>query len=550
MPTYKNNDLYDEEIEKSLNTLKRCREVWISKEKGCNRSLFMYADSEFYFYRFIINRAERQSVELTKQILRRLLERYEIQSEWSTAAPFDFISTNNNQKRIGFRFEEFFQDEDIVKYKKAKNVQKIGIIFLNNESVDPAKYFDSRDGLLTPYNVKDVFEMFFLGDEYSAFKEKVEDYLARCKDVMGYTSIPYLSPINLAILKSTKASELKDPKSNPPQYSIINPQNQKIVDWNKLYLEKYTVDDENLQTIKARFIKQGLYKALVGNADFAKSFLTAEWLFEVLKRKEHFDYTVVISGYLKSIEQLLYQIAMLFITENGDNGFRITFVDSKKNRNEVQKKGIQIHQQGSYKRIDFVKSNADYMNFELGSLEFFFRENPAIFDVNNYEAIVDMLFCFREECRNGYFHKHNLDKWEIVEKTRSNALCLYWMLLGGCMIGSRDFLSLGIDESDPFNLLCAGIREFRNNNLNFVFEYEDSSINVIFDKSKNSMSFSKDGEEHYEGLWFIEVQDFSMETYELLDKGIEESQRVLLTRENLPKKIWGIDRRGEAHQLL
>ena len=64
------------------------------------------------------------------------------------------------------------------------------------------------------------------------------------------------------------------------------------------------------------------------------------------------------------------------------------------------------------------------------------------------------------------------------------------------------------------------------------------------------MSFSKDGKEHYEGLWFIAVQDFSMETYELLDKGIDESQRVLLTRENLPPKIWGIDRRGEAHQLL
>ena len=533
MPTYKNNDLYDEEIEKSLSTLKRCREVWISKEKGRNRSLFMYADSEFYFYRFIIDRAERQSVELTKQILRRLLERYEIQSEWSTAKPFDFIAIDKSQNRIGFRFEEFSQDKDIVEYKKTKNIQKIGIIFLNNESVDPAQYFDSRDGLLMPYNVKDVFELFFSGDEYSALKEKVEDYLAKCKDVIGYTSIPYLSPMNLAILKSTKASELKDPKSIPPQYSIIDPQNPKIVNQNKLYLNKYNFDDENLQMIKTRFIKQGIYRALVGNADFAKSFLTAEWLFEVLKRKEHFDYTVVISGYLKSIEQLLYQIAMLFLTENGENGFRITQYGSKK-----------------YERIPFIKSNIKNMNFDFGSLEHFFRENPAIFDVNNIKEIIDMLFCFREECRNGYFHKHNLDKWEIVEKTRSNALCLYWMLLGGCKIDTSHFLTLGIDESDPFDLLCASIREFRNKKLDFVFEYEDTSINVVFDKLKNSMSFSKDGKEHYDGLWFIAVQDFSMETYELLDKGIEESQRVLLTRENLPPKIWGIDRRGEAHQLL
>ena len=133
MPTYKNNDLYDEEIEKSLSTLKRCREVWISKEKGWNRSLFMYADSEFYFYRFIIDRAEKQSLELTKQILRRLLERYKIQSEWSAAVPFDFIAIDNSQNRIGFRFEEFLRDEDIVEYKRTKNIQKIVIIFLNNE---------------------------------------------------------------------------------------------------------------------------------------------------------------------------------------------------------------------------------------------------------------------------------------------------------------------------------------------------------------------------------------------------------------------------------
>jgi hypothetical protein len=548
MPTYKNSDLYDGEIQKSLNTLKRCREVWISKEKGFNRSsLFMYADPEFYFYSFIIDRAEIGSVELTKKILKRLLERYEIQSEWSTAAPFDFIAIDNSQNRIGFRFKELYKDDNIIKYKKAKNVKEIGIIFLNNESIDPALYFNSRNGLLTPYNVKDIFEMFFSENEFSTFKKKIEDYLVKCRDVMGYTSIPYLSPMNLAILKSTKASELKTSQGNLPRYSIIEPQKQK----NKQYLNEYIIDDENLKTITARFVEQELYKALVGNADFAKSFLTAEWLYEVLKRKEHFDYTVIISGYMKSIEQLLYQIALLFITENGENGFQITLDGNK--WEEAKNNGVKMYpykRNKRYNRIDFIKSNIKYMNFELGSLNHFYKEHPAIFDVSNYETIVDMLFCFREECRNGYFHKHNLDKWEIVEKIRSNALCLYWMLLGGCKIGSGDFHSLGIDEADSFDLLCAGIRKFSKNKLNFVFEYEDTSINVVFDMLKNSMSFSKDGKEHYEGLWFIAVQDFSMETYELLDKGVEESQRILLTRENLPQKIWGIDRCGGSHQLL
>lgn len=51
-------DIYADEIKRNINTLKRFREVWLRSSSGWNTDIFQYADPDFYFFRFAIDRQE------------------------------------------------------------------------------------------------------------------------------------------------------------------------------------------------------------------------------------------------------------------------------------------------------------------------------------------------------------------------------------------------------------------------------------------------------------------------------------------------------------
>jgi hypothetical protein len=191
------------------------------------------------------------------------------------------------------------------------------------------------------------------------------------------------------------------------------------------------------------------------------------------------------------------------------------------------------------------------MDSSIGTFEYFLRNNPYIFENPNLtKTIADMVCCFRTECRNGYFHTHNLTDWDIVEKTRDNAIYLYFVLLGACLIPKNKIGELKMSSSDGFDELCKKIREFRHYNPEFIFEYEDSSSQkLIYDTINNTIEYTDDGVEHYETLLFYRVDEFSLEAYEQLDEGIKEEQKVYLSRDSLPKKIYGIYRNGEKEDI-
>ena len=161
-----------------------------------------------------------------------------------------------------------------------------------------------------------------------------------------------------------------------------------------------------------------------------------------------------------------------------------------------------------------------------------------------------MISCFRIECRNGYFHTHNLYDWDTVEKTRSNAIYLYYVLLGGCIIPDDKIGELGIQAEDVFDSLCKRIRDFNHYNAMFVFEYESGKkLNVVYDFINNTAEYNDDGVEHYESLLFYDVGKFSDDTYEKLDEGIFQDQKVYLTRGNLPKRIYGVHRDHSMEEI-
>lgn len=191
------------------------------------------------------------------------------------------------------------------------------------------------------------------------------------------------------------------------------------------------------------------------------------------------------------------------------------------------------------------------MDSSIGTFEYFLRYNPRIFYYpERSKTIADIVSCFRTECRNSYFHTHNLSDWKTVETVRSNAIYLFFLLLGGCKIPQDKTDELGYLSYDSFDELCKRIREFRHYNVEFIFEYANGrKRNLIYDFMNNTVEYTDDGVEHYQSLVFYEVEEFCLEAYERLNEGIQEDQVIHLTRNSLPIRILGIHRDGRAEEI-
>ena len=317
---------------------------------------------------------------------------------------------------------------------------------------------------LESISLKSFFCTYFSAEEYDVFVECVEQYLEETREISGCTSIKYLSSMNLAVQKIYEEKILSDWDYKNYQYKIIDSKNKRIQ--NYLYLANTVIPENELKNIDANYIQRKLFKSMLGCNEYAESFITSEWLYHSLKGKKNFDYTSVISGYLKSIEQLLYQIVLI----NVDNNCRISMSGAEKVRNKAISAGVKayIYKKNRWRKvsiglsgyyyIDLTRDQIKYMNSSIGSFEYFLRYNPQIFYNHQLATMIsDMVSCFRTECRNSYFHTYNLKKWDIVEKTRSNALYLYYILLGECIIPKEKEYELGIKSTDDFDELCRKI---------------------------------------------------------------------------------------------
>ncbi len=560
------DDIYSEEMAQSVKTLKRFREAWLRSTSSWDSDLFQYADPDFYFYRFTIDRQEKGKEALLISVLYRAMERYGISFEVPDDrrnAPFAFIVCEG-EHRTGYRFEDFFYDEDVNDIVQTYNLVEAVIVrtwkpgkcdkWISDEN-DQYK----RDNLkLKAVSLQTFFNRYFGPEEFKSFTSHLEEYLQNTRDITGYKSIKFLSSMNLATQKVFEEKELAEWDYRNYAFQIIDNTNSKIQDY--LYLSTTKLPVSLLQTMVNNYVSGELYKAMIGSYEYAESFITSEWLYHSLDGKKNFDYTSVISGYLKSIEQLLYRIVML----NVDNNCKISMSGANDVITDAISKGIITYKPGrrntwrvvpandkGFKYIDLTSTQVQYMDSSIGTFEHFMRKNPHIFVNPTYsKQIADMVCCFRTECRNGYFHTHNLKDWDVVKKTRSNAIFLYFVLLGACIIPSNKVRELGIVSADEFDELCKKIREFRHYNLKFIFEYDNGkSLNLVYDPINNTVEYTDDGVEHYESLLFYDIGEFSEDTYEKLDEGIREDQKVYLTRDNIPRKIYGIHRDGIIEEV-
>ena len=180
---------------------------------------------------------------------------------------------------------------------------------------------------------------------------------------------------------------------------------------------------DDFELIKENFLDQERYCVLLGDKDFAESLFSSEWLYQSSTVEDGIaDNTYKVTGYIKSIEQLLWGIVFIIgegrsigrnnITINGDNSIRTTLED-------------------------FCYFINNYRNRNLCD---------DIFDQNHasslMKALHDSIEDYKNNCRNGYLHKHNVEAQD-VSMIRKKTFLLYFLLLGILKISDDDIIALG-----------------------------------------------------------------------------------------------------------
>ena len=252
--------------------------------------------------------------------------------------------------------------------------------------------------------LREFWEQHFGKDGYVVLVEYINRFNEQAKSVIGFSTV--ITPTEHALQRfREKTGEMLC--SFPYKETIPDNIYQKQID---IFYNNY--------------IEHGLWRAMIGKSNFAISFITSEWNFSMYQLSENLDLTSIVSGYLKSIEQLIWAI-----------------IELKKEKTFSIKSKL-----GGL--VEFSMENEDVIDGTLWSLEQVIKHNSWMVEVNYHARnyMIQAIDDWREKHRNGYFHRDNLQSEAKVKEIRNQTLQLYFLILGGCKIKKEDFERLGIEQ--------------------------------------------------------------------------------------------------------
>lgn len=263
-----------------------------------------------------------------------------------------------------------------------------------------------------------------------------------------------------------------------------------------------------------RFMKNQYYLALIGKNSYSKSLATAENLYEQYNSDDCIDYTAIIAGYLKSVEQLLFGI--------------VKFSYNKK---------CKIKEKSSQRKIVFSESNIDKCDISLGSLIYFLIENKGVLKINGSQkdCLFRCLMTYVNECRNDSFHKHNIREWCRVEHIRNNTFFLYIVLLGCCRLGNDEDdtdKGLGIVRNDKLERMIYWIMNIPVKS--FYIRFWNSSAMKVTIRNRSSIP-------EFDSYGFITNYVYFLDREDSIDQVTGQNDLAIIKRDYLPEEMWYFD---------
>lgn len=297
---------------------------------------------------------------LINPIMKFLLEQHDIKNDWKYGYTFADFNISNREyelgnylefiavldgKRVGIRYtkasysanEIYAMDRDyVLLYGKEKvpGFEVIGCIdtlyvldWSGSTDGEQSKKHTLSQGPMsnsTNISIEAFFEKYFSKIEYDVVISKAQNAIAKAKKIIALRAIPQLLPDNMLLFKKMVLEDFNEDNVSKFVYEFQN--DNHICGFS----------ESDIDIIKNVFLNK-YRNALIGKSDFAKSFITSEYLFRTIIDGLSIDYTSIIVGYLKSVEQLLF---LLYVTafegnsrmEYWDRCNRIDRFDTNNNR--------------------------------------------------------------------------------------------------------------------------------------------------------------------------------------------------------------------------
>lgn len=424
----------------------------------------------------------------------------------------------------------------------------------------PGRILDNKvsdtDSTVCKICIRDFFEKNIGIEEYEVYISFLTGIVIEFQEFIGAKSAPKLSPFSMGsfrfeveknILTYTKQVReyiSADEKISQMHldgadgisygYRIIDEENKtsfpSLEDSTKKLISKVGILD--------RFVNNNRVLWLLGGKDYSRSLMTSEYLYKQYDCDDCFDYTAIVSGYLKSIEQLLFHIVCLA----KDKGYRIKSNGKKKPDGRFP---VSSRKEGNVYKIDLTKDDLECVDTTIGSLIHFFEDNQnSLLTVDSLyrQTVIDALNCYRIECRNNSFHLDNNYNWSRVELIRWNTFFIYVLLLEGCKLGdtASDAKDELVNISDNrlerlFYMISLG----NDGVYEFVFtddQFETETIQVKHVPEESSYpSFDNIGR---------------IKSVLLTFERLEDQRKVFITRFNVPEEIWYVNKAGNKEQLV
>ncbi len=332
-------------------------------------------------------------------------------SEQVKSRPFQII-LNENNKQVGVIFCNRIDASEKVRHYENGDycVDRLKIVILSapNDLAYESLFEDinkmyKQNGIdIERVPILDFWKEYFGDNECQELIDFLNEISEKAKEIIGFNTI--VTPTDKAISKfKIKCYD-----------TLIN----------KVTFQDIPQDFQSeYETLKYNYIERQLWRAMIGDSNFATSFITSEWFYNMYQLTENLDLTTVVSGYLKSVEQLLFSIIQL----SAGTGITIRGKDRK--------------------IIELTEDNNDIVDTTLGALENVIKHNGQILEISNYakNCLLKIIDDWRDKQRNGYFHKHNLHSLNKVDEIRDKAFQLYFLILGSSLIRDEQFNKLGIE---------------------------------------------------------------------------------------------------------
>ena len=448
--------------------------------------------------------------------------------------PFEFIVDNHNN-RIGYRYTgPCWKDQELKRILKKYRLKYVAVIdWSDAEAATSDKISwgisDRYRKLVLNISAKEFFSSYFSTDLYNLFFNKIKDAVKVANEAIGFTTIPSLSLSYLNKFKIKEMDYLSEIAYDNLVYEVTGRKSP----------IRNLVSNEDYRILNERFINQGLYKALVGSEDFAISFITSEYLYQTLKNGGKFDYTAVVCGYLKSIEQLLYKLLQITLEHKSSQKLMIR----PENSGDAGIKDIRLKNPNNKKSwlIPFEERFKSYFDTTLGSMIWFINdnENGWYISKNGKNTVRRYLLNYNKEDRNGYFHKDNINSFNEVKRIRNNTIALMYYLIGGYRLTeelSKDKKLLRLYD-DNFDRMYAKLIEVpRGRGFYLKFKNEEV-VKAIRLYEQDRPMYDSCGSLKESSIRFVKVDNFDVDYEELLNN-ISDENEIVVNFDNTPERIW------------